>query len=189
MIATPHIILIDDNVAWLESLAEYFRGRGLVVFTASDPLQGLKLLDVQAVNVVISDFNLPFMDGLQVLRNVQRRGGNVAVVLLTSEEEPDLEKKVLAEGAGGFFSKTTEPGLLLRNLLHLIAVLAAAQQSPRTLEPWQKLLPSPYKAGFRIGFGQVGSRGLEIWQRLLSAPRAGGRVISTNISRKPNSAA
>src|SRR6202042_3301139 len=66
MIATTQIILIDDNNAWLESLAEYFREHGLIVFTASDPRQGLKLLEGHAVNIVISDFNLPFMDGLQV---------------------------------------------------------------------------------------------------------------------------
>jgi len=69
MIATPQIILIDDNTAWLESLAEYLRGKGLIVFTASDPRRGLELLEGHAVNVVISDFNLPYMDGLQVLRS------------------------------------------------------------------------------------------------------------------------
>jgi CheY-like chemotaxis protein len=154
MIATTQIILIDDNNAWLESLAEYLREHGLVVFTASDPRRGLELLEGHAVNVVISDFNLPFMDGLQVLRNVRLRGGNVAVVLLTSEEEPELEKKVLAEGAGGFFSKTTEPALLLRSLLQAIAALAAAQRGPAALETWQRLLPNPYSSNRLSSFAR-----------------------------------
>jgi CheY-like chemotaxis protein len=149
MIATTQIILIDDNIAWLESLAEYLREKGLEVFTASDALQGLKLLEGHAINVVISDFNLPFMDGLQVLRAIRMRGGNVSVLLLTSEEEPELEKRALAEGAGGFFSKTTEPAQLLRSLLQAVAKLAAAQRGPALLETWQRLLPNPY-SGRRI---------------------------------------
>jgi len=162
MIATPHIILIDDNRAWLDALAEYFRAHGLVVFTASDPRQGLELLKDHVVNVVISDFNMPFMDGLQVLRSVRGRDGHVAVVLLTSEDEPELERKVLAEGAGGFFAKTTDPALLLRKLLQVIVVLAAAQRSSRTLEPWQRLLPSPKAAGRSIDFSENTARTLEL---------------------------
>jgi CheY-like chemotaxis protein len=189
MIATPQIILIDDNRAWLDALAEYFRAHGLVVFTASDPRQGLELLKDHDINVVISDFNLPFMDGLQVLRTVRGWAGHIAVVLLTSEDEPGLEKKVLAEGAGGFFAKTTEPALLLRELLKAIAVLAAAQQSPHTLEPWQRLLPSPGAVNRRIGFGQTAARALELWQRLLPAPHSCGRTNGCTISRASNSAA
>jgi len=189
MIATPQIILIDDNRAWLDALAEYFRAHGLVVFTASDPRHGLDLLKDHAVNVVISDFNLPFMDGLQVLRTIRGRAGHVAVVLLTSEEEPELERQVLAEGAGGFFAKTTEPALLLRRLLQVIAVLAAAQQSPRMLEPWQRLLPNPHSSSRRIGFGQPASRALELWQRLLPDLRPVSRKDGCAMSKASNSAA
>jgi CheY-like chemotaxis protein len=149
MIANTQIILIDDNIAWLESLAEYLREKGLEVFTASDAVQGLKLLEGHTISVVISDFNLPFMDGLQVLRAIRLRGGNVSVLLLTSEEEPELEKRALAEGAGGFFSKATEPAQLLRSLLQAVAKLAAAQRGSAALETWQRLLPNPY-SGRRI---------------------------------------
>jgi CheY-like chemotaxis protein len=155
MISTPQIILIDDNHLWLESLAEYLRAHGAVVYTASDPRQGLELLDRNTVNVVISDFNLPYMDGLQVLRNVRLRGGRVSVVLLTSEEEPELERKVLAEGAYGFFSKTTEPAQLLSQLLQAIAGLATAARAPGALEIWQRLLPNPFSPGQVGAFSRV----------------------------------
>jgi two-component system, chemotaxis family, chemotaxis protein CheY len=164
---TPRIILIDDNNAWLESLAEYLRDHGVEVFTASDPVSGLELLDRHSINLVISDFNLPYMDGLQVLRNVRLHGGNVSVVLLTSEEEPELEKKVLAEGAYAFFCKTTEPALLLRRLLQAVAALAAA---PRGLEIWQRLLPGPKASALhQEAISQI-QKVLDPWQRLLPGP-------------------
>jgi DNA-binding response OmpR family regulator len=168
---TPRIILIDDNNAWLESLAEYLRDHGVVVFTASDPRKGLELLDRHAINLVISDFNLPYMDGLQVLRNVRLHGGNVSVVLLTSEEEPELEKQVLAEGAYAFFCKTTEPARLLRELLRAVAALATASHRPAALEIWQRLLPSPQSASLQQHAIEQIQRVLEPWQRLLPSPR------------------
>ncbi|CAN5493401.1 hypothetical protein BH10PLA2_BH10PLA2_04180 [soil metagenome] len=169
MIPTPRIILIDDNTAWLESLAEYLREHGVVVFTASDPIRGLELLDRYSVNVVISDFNLPHMDGLQVLRSVRLHDGNISVVLLTSEEEPELEKRVLAEGAS-FFCKTTEPALLLRRLLQAVAALAALGRKPEVLEIWQRLLPSPTAGSLHQQTVEQIQKALEPWQRLLPSP-------------------
>jgi DNA-binding response OmpR family regulator len=184
MIPTPRIILIDDNTAWLESLAEYLREHGVVVFTASDPLCGLELLDRHSVNVVISDFNLPHMDGLQVLRSVRLHDGNISVVLLTSEEEPELEKKVLAEGAS-FFCKTTEPALLLRRLLNAVAGLAALGRKPEALEIWQRLLPSPTANGLSEQAVEQIQKALEPWQRLLPGPTACGQNGNSCSRRQP----
>jgi len=189
MIATPHIVLIDDNIAWLESLADFLRSKGLVVFTASDPRRGLELLEGNAVNVVISDFNLPYMDGLQVLRSVRLRGGNISVFLLTSEEEPGLEKKVLAEGAVGFFCKTTEPALLLRSLLQAVAALAGAANGPAVLEIWQRLLPSPDASSPRNRLNEQVREYSETWQRLLPNPNSAGQFGCFDRARMPKPAA
>ena len=64
----PPILLIDDNVTWLESLADYLRSRGLAVLATCDPIEGLELLADRAASVVVCDFNMPAMDGLQILR-------------------------------------------------------------------------------------------------------------------------
>lgn len=137
------ILLIDDNSTWLETLAEYLREQGLPVVTATDPCQGLALLAEQSASVVVCDFNMPSMDGLEVLRQVRGRGNSVAVLMLTSEEEPELERQALAEGAGGFFHKSASPAHLLRQLLRTLAVLRQ-EQANAPLELWQRLLPSPF---------------------------------------------
>lgn len=143
------ILLIDDNSTWLETLADYLRGQGLPVMTATDPSQGLALLAEHAASVVICDFNMPSMDGLQVLRQLRDRGNSVAVLILTSEEEPELERQALAEGAGGFFHKSAAPAHLLRELLQTLALLRQEQATAASapLELWQRLLPSPFGPG------------------------------------------
>src|SRR5437879_3858406 len=82
MNATPQILLIDDNRAWLETLSEYLRDRGFAVRTADRPSRGLAILEKDDVRVVILDFELPEMDGLELLRQIRRRRP-VPVLLLS----------------------------------------------------------------------------------------------------------
>ena len=70
--------------------------------------------------------------------------------MLTSEDEPDLEQRALAEGAGGFFRKHASPMPLLRHLLQILAALAADAEHQGPLEPWQRLLPSPFSSGTKL---------------------------------------
>jgi CheY-like chemotaxis protein len=144
MNASTPIILIDDNRAWLEALAEYLRAKGISVYTATDPRRALEFMEGHSVSLVICDYNMPNMDGLQVLRCVRQRNGNIAVVLLTSQEEPDLERAALAAGAGGFLPKSIAPASLLRRLLDTIKSLLGLPSTQAPPPSWQRLLPSPY---------------------------------------------
>ncbi len=136
MNAPPRIVLIDDNREWLEGLAEFLRRKGFVVQTASHPDQGLSLAVHSPVTMVLCDYHLPDMDGLQVLRRLRQFQNDVMVVLLSSDDEPDVEARALREGARAFVSKTTAPGALLRTLRQIL-------DGPRPLPSWQRLLPGP----------------------------------------------
>jgi len=108
---------------------------------------------------------------------------------MTSEEDPELEKKAMAEGAVGFICKTTEPAILLRCLLQTVVALAAAQIVPRVLETWQRLLPNPYPANRQDRAAQPRSTTLETWQKLLPGPCSCDRPASFFRSRLPKPAA
>jgi DNA-binding response OmpR family regulator len=114
------IALIDDNRAWLNTLAEYLQDRGYLVHTADGARSGLDLLDRHEIVAVVLDFRMPDMDGLQLLRRLRQTGSRVEVLMLSSEEDTLLESRALAEGASAFLSKTTTPALLLRTLLHAL---------------------------------------------------------------------
>jgi len=140
------ILLVDDNPAWLDALSEYLRGKGFLVFAARDAAQGLALLSQHQVSLVVCDYRMPGMDGLAFVRQLQQRHENIAVLMVSSEEEPSLAARARAAGARDFAAKTVTPKQLLRKLQEIIHALAATAAGPSSsLHIWQRLLPSPHK--------------------------------------------
>jgi CheY-like chemotaxis protein len=142
MKTAPSILLIDDDAVWLEGVAEYLEGKGLPVRAALGPRRGLAILEESEVLVAVLDLHMAEMNGLDLLRLIRRRWRAVRVFLLSSEDDPRVAARGLAEGARAFLSKTKPPWLLLPQLLRLLKeALAEARlrRSPR----WDRLLPPP----------------------------------------------
>jgi DNA-binding response OmpR family regulator len=147
MSPSPRVALIDDDRAWLETLADYLGGQGYRVETALGGTRGLTLLERGGVGLAVVDFHMPDLDGLELLRHLRRRRLNVDVLLMSSDDDPALPLRVRAEGAAGFLSKNTAPGLLLRALAQaLSSVCAEVARRPPDLSRWDRFLPAPRRA-------------------------------------------
>jgi CheY-like chemotaxis protein len=100
------------------------------VCTADRPQLGSALLEkCEGIRAVVIDFRMPEMDGLELLRQIRRRR-HLPVLLLSSEDDPALAARALAEGARAFLSKTTAPRLLLARLRQLLTASAPARKRP-----------------------------------------------------------
>jgi DNA-binding NarL/FixJ family response regulator len=139
------IVLIDNDRSWLEALSEYLQRKGFLVVTAADPAEGLALVRNHNISVVICDYDMPGMTGLELVRSIRRQTANVAVLMVSSAEEPWLMNRALAEGAWGFVPKSASPTHLVRKLRQVLADRDMAAAPSSTLHLWQRLLPSPQK--------------------------------------------
>jgi DNA-binding NarL/FixJ family response regulator len=137
MNANIPIALIDDDPAWRESLAEYFSGKGFVVHTADNGARGLALLEKTGIRVAVIDLHMPVMDGLELLHQLSRRRLLVGVLVVSSDDEPDVAARVLAAGALAFLSKTASPRFILD------AVRQALRFLDRTAAHSRRLLTGP----------------------------------------------
>jgi DNA-binding NtrC family response regulator len=133
------IALIDDDRAWLDTLAECLQDRGYKVRTAQGARSGLALLDKFDVATAVIDFHMPDMDGLQLLQHLRHRRPDLDVLLLSGEDDPQLKSRALAEGAVAFLSKGAAPALLLRQLLQVLA--HAGLRQGWTEDDWRRQLP------------------------------------------------
>src|SRR5438105_4576006 len=106
------VVLIDDNPAWLEALAEYLRGKGLMPVPVNDPQTGLAVLEASGARLAIIDLHMPGMDGVELLQRLHRR--DVAVLMVSSDDEPAVAARALKAGARAFLHKYGAPRLLLR---------------------------------------------------------------------------
>lgn len=102
--ADIRILYIEDDPAQRSALAASLRERGFGVVEAASGDEGLSLLS-DDTGVVLCDLNMPGMDGLEVLRRVQRRNPDVPFILLTAHPSIPLAVSAIVEGAQRFLIK------------------------------------------------------------------------------------
>jgi signal transduction histidine kinase/ActR/RegA family two-component response regulator len=95
--AGTHILLVDDDAMVREVVASELDARGFRVTTASDGLAALALLDARlTVDVVITDFAMPGMNGLALIEEARRRCPDLPALLLTGYAEASAETTLSA---------------------------------------------------------------------------------------------
>ncbi|MCP1119844.1 response regulator [Robbsia andropogonis] len=102
------ILVVDDSGTVRDEVAGFLRKNGLEVATAVDGKDGLaKLKATPGVKLVISDVNMPNMDGLTMVENIRGALGNktVNVIMLTTESSPAMKERGKAAGVKGWIVK------------------------------------------------------------------------------------
>ncbi|AYQ86154.1 MULTISPECIES: response regulator [Burkholderia] len=102
------ILVVDDSSTVRDEVAGFLRKNGLEVETAVDGKDGLtKLKGSPGIRLVVSDVNMPNMDGLTMVEKIRGELGNAAVnvVMLTTESSPAMKERGKAAGVRGWIVK------------------------------------------------------------------------------------
>lgn len=114
------LLIADDDPIALELLKEFLADAGHEVACAEDGEQALDLLRAQEFQVLITDWEMPRLDGLGLCRAVRRgglaNGGYTYVILLTSHGSVAERVRGLSAGADDFMTKPFEPQELLARI-------------------------------------------------------------------------
>ena len=95
------ILTVDDSRTMLAMLRHALGGAGFEVLQAEDGQQGLDLLKNESVDLVITDINMPVMDGIEFIKNVRASGLYSSLPILILTTESSQEKRALGRAAGG----------------------------------------------------------------------------------------
>jgi CheY-like chemotaxis protein len=114
------IVIIDDNVRSLEYLSSALAQEGVEIVTASNPMQGLDLVDALHPQIVLTDVVMPGMSGWEVLDRIKKTEPATDVLLMSSCTCGGTEAEVLSKGAAGFLRKPIPLALLRERLGTLI---------------------------------------------------------------------
>ena len=103
-------LIVDDSSVMRKIVERSLRQAGLdplVVFEAGSGTDGLELLKTQQVDLILSDINMPSMDGLEFLRQIraQNLAPDVPVVMITTESSEEHVKQAILSGAQGYIRK------------------------------------------------------------------------------------
>lgn len=107
------VLLIDDDPSLLDVLAMAFEDAGHDVRTALDGEAGLRELDGESADLVVTDVNMPRLDGFSLCRELRARGDHVPLILLTSRGDEIDETLGLSLGADDYVTKPFSPRVLL----------------------------------------------------------------------------
>jgi len=109
------IITVDDAATMRKMISFTLRGAGHEVLEACDGVEALSLLRSNRVDLIITDVNMPRMDGIEFTRQIRQIPAlsRVPVLLLTTESDPDKKAKGKAAGATGWIVKPFQQDQLL----------------------------------------------------------------------------
>jgi len=104
---TLNVLAIDDSRTIRTLLNAALEGAGFQTCLAEDGQKGLEQLNHFAPDVVITDINMPVLDGFGVIEGVRRHAhfGTIPILVLTTESAPDLKKRARDAGATGWIVK------------------------------------------------------------------------------------
>lgn len=104
------VLIVDDSAAIRKILQRVLRQTEIpigAVYEAGDGLEALETLRQQTIGLVLSDINMPNMDGLEFLRQLraQNLAPDVPVVMITTESSEDHVREAILAGAQGYIRK------------------------------------------------------------------------------------
>jgi DNA-binding response OmpR family regulator len=114
------LLLIDDDPSLLEVLTLSFEDAGHSVQTALDGAIGLRAIAAGGIELVLSDVNMPLVDGFSLCRKLRASGNDLPVILLTSRDSDIDEALGLDVGADDYVSKPFSTRVLLSRVSALL---------------------------------------------------------------------
>lgn len=116
---TRVLLVVDDEPDILDTFRELIEHAipAIRVLTASSGAKALEIVERERVDVLMSDFRMPGMDGVELLARVRQRSPGTSRVLFSALADEDLERRVLADGtASAFLAKHLDPGVIVERV-------------------------------------------------------------------------
>lgn len=110
------VLLIDDEKALLEVLAERLEMRGMSVQTAESGEAALKMIEESSFDAVVLDLAMPGLDGIETLRRMKEIRPGIQVILLTGQATVQKSIEVMKLGAMDLLEKPTDLKVLLEKI-------------------------------------------------------------------------
>lgn len=99
------ILVVDDAPDTLELLQRNLQSQGYQVFTASNVMEAIKILDTTALNLVITDLKMPGASGLDLIKHVRENFREIEVMMITGYPTVESAVKAIKSGAEEYLTK------------------------------------------------------------------------------------
>ncbi|HEY6119667.1 MAG TPA: sigma-54 dependent transcriptional regulator [Pyrinomonadaceae bacterium] len=108
--ATPNdfvlrLVVVDDEPMNLNVIRDALEGQQIEIFASSEPQEGLELVRQKHPHLVLLDFMMPHLSGLEMLDQIVEMDPGIDVILITGHYSPEVAVEAIQKGACDFFAK------------------------------------------------------------------------------------
>jgi two-component system chemotaxis response regulator CheY len=109
------ILMVDDSIMVRRMVSFTLKEAGFEVLEAEHGQDALNKLGTHSVDLIVTDLNMPVMDGITFIGSARARAATkyVPILMLTTESQPEMKQKGKAAGATGWIVKPFDPPKLL----------------------------------------------------------------------------
>ena len=120
---TKTIMIVDDSASLRQVVSIALKGAGYDVLEAEHGKDALGKLDGRKINLIVSDVNMPVMDGITLVQEVKKLPNYkfTPIIMLTTEGSDDKKQKGKQAGAKAWIVKPFQPEQMLKAVSTLIA--------------------------------------------------------------------
>jgi two-component system NtrC family response regulator len=103
-----NILVIDDEAAQRDILTGYLKKKGYKIFSAPSGKEGINVAEKNPVDIILSDFKMPDLSGLEVLKQVKKINPEISFVIVTAFGTVENAVKAMRLGAFDYISKPVD---------------------------------------------------------------------------------
>jgi len=125
-VAARKALIVDDSQAMRRSIVYALqRLEDLLCLEAQDGAEGLKRLATERYDILLTDINMPIMDGLKLISAVRAEDSvnkDTPIVVITTESAPEDRRRALALGANAYLTKPLRANTVLETVKELLKI-------------------------------------------------------------------
>lgn len=134
------ILIVDDDKTTTSILDHMLRSYADTILTASDGIEGLALYQKYHPDIILSDINMPRMNGLEMAEEIRRTDEDVKIAIFTDFEKRDILLRAIELGVNQFFSKPFETKSFSTIITHFCKEVIEKRRIDHELQRQQNIL-------------------------------------------------
>ena len=126
------ILIVDDDPTTRKLLGLFLRAKGYEVAYAENGIDGIEKLGRENPNLIISDLNMPYMDGIEFVKTVRADPArcDIPILMVTTEADPEERERALSTGVNGYLVKPVTADIITQNIRHILKNMFAQGGNP-----------------------------------------------------------